>query len=146
METNTLAAVQSDEELNKLAGGKVLLQASYSFMNPQSINGPFGTLEVTYLQDTSGVTAVGTVNIQTLFGLGTNTKLYYNGPVVSNGSTGYTNVSTEGRGVMNAWPNPPQPVNTRVIFSLAPTFKTGTLTVEGFLTGFTLTPTSVQQG
>lgn len=146
METNMVTAIQSDEELNKLASGKVLVVAKYSFMNPTSINGPFGTLEVTYLEDATGVTALGNVEIQTLFGVGSYTKLYYNGPVVSNGSTGYTNVNTEGRGLMNTFPNPPQPVNTRVIFSLAPTFKTGTLTVEGFLTGFTLTPTSIQQG
>ena len=47
MTTDTVTAVQSNEYLAKLADGKVLLQAKYSFQNPYSINGPFGTLNVT---------------------------------------------------------------------------------------------------
>ena len=146
METTHATAVQSHEDVLNLAAGKVVLQASYSFMNPYSINGPFGTLEVTYLEDASGLSAIGTVKIQTLFGMGSLTTLQYNGPVTSNGSTGYTSVDTQGKGVMNAWPNPPQPITAEVAFDLAPTFKSGTLSVEGFFEGYTLTPTSVQHG
>lgn len=146
METTQSTAVQSHADVTKLASGKVVLQATYSFMNPYSINGPFGTLDVTYLQDASGLSAIGTVKIQTLFGMGSLTSLQYNGPVTANGSTGYTSVSAEGKGVMNAWPNPPQAITAEVAFSLSPTFESGTLSVEGFFEGYALTPTSVNRG
>jgi hypothetical protein len=146
MTTDNATAVQSNEELAKLADGKVLLQAKYSFQNPYSINGPFGTLNVTLLEESTGQSAIGTVTIQTLFGMGTETTLQYSGPSSFNPSTGYTSVQAIGKGTMNAWPNPPQPVTAKMNFTLAPGFKSGTLTVDGFLQGYALTATSVQIG
>ncbi len=86
--TDNSTAVQSNEELAKLADGTVALQAKYSFQNPYSINGPFGTLNVTLLNEPAGQSAIGQVTIQTLFGLGTETTLQYNGPSAFNPSTG----------------------------------------------------------
>lgn len=146
MITDNATAVQSNEELEKLANGNILLQAKYSFQNPYSINGPFGTLDVTLIEDQSGQGAIGTVMIQTLFGMGTETNLQYRGKSEFNPSTGYTSVKGVGRGVMNAWPNPPRPIVTELNFELAPGFEKGTLTVEGFFQGFALTATSVQIG
>lgn len=146
MTTENATAVQSNEELTKLATGKVIVQAKYSFQNPYSINGPFGTLGVTILDEPREQSAIGTVIIQTLFGMGTETTLQYNGISEFNPSTGYTTVKAIGKGIMNAWPNPPVPVTANIDIELAPGFKSGTLTVEGFLQGYTLTATSVQMG
>lgn len=146
MTTDNATAVQSHEELVKLADGKILVQAKYSFQNPYSINGPFGTLNVTLTEDSSGQSAIGSVTIQTLFGMGTETTLQYSGAANFNPSTGYTNVTAVGKGVMHAWPNPDRPVTAKMNFELAPGFKSGTLTVEGFLQGYTLTATSIQIG
>ncbi|MNE10950.1 hypothetical protein D3C87_32740 [compost metagenome] len=146
MITDNATAVQSNEELAKLADGKVVVVARYSFQNPYSINGPFGSLEVTLLEEPAGQTAVGKVTIQTLFGMGTETNLQYSGPSDFNPSTGYTSVKAIGKGTMNAWPNPPKPITTEVSFTLAPGFKSGTLSVDGFFQGFALTATLVQIG
>lgn len=142
--TTGTTAVQSHEDVINLASGTVVLQAKYSFANPYSINGPFGTLEVTLTEDASGMSAFGKVTIQTLFGMGTETVLQYNGPATFNGSTGYTSVSTQGKGIMYAWPNPPKPINTEIAFTLAPTFKSGNLSVEGFFEDYTLVPVTTQ--
>lgn len=144
MITEKMAVVQSDEELAKLADGKISLQAKYSFQNPYSINGPFGTLNVTLMEEPTGQSAIGTVTIQTLFGMGSETILHYNGAADFNGSSGYTSVKTIGKGTMHAWPNPPKPVTTGIQFALAPGFKSGTLTVDGFFQGFELTAISIQ--
>lgn len=146
MTTENATGVQSHEDVINLANGTVLLQAKYSFQNPYSINGPFGTLSVTLMEDASGQSAIGEVVIQTLFGMGTLTTLQYNGPATVNGSTGYTSVTAVGKGVMHAWPNPDKPVTAKINFSLAPTFKSGTLTVEGFLDEYALTATSIVRG
>jgi hypothetical protein len=146
MTTENATAVQSHEELTTLAAGTVIVQAKYSFQNPYSINGPFGTLQVTILDEPTGQSAVGNVVIQTLFGMGSETNLQYNGTSVFNPSTGYTTVNAVGKGVMNAWPNPPVPVTAKIEFTLAPGFKSGTLNVEGFLQGYALTATSIQMG
>lgn len=144
MITENLAVVQSDEELAKLADGKILLQAKYSFQNPYSINGPFGTLNVTLMEESNGQSAVGIITIQTLFGMGSETILQYSGNAEFNGSTGYTSVKTTGKGTMHAWPNPPKPITTGIQFALSPGFKSGTLSVDGFFQGFELTAISIQ--
>ncbi|MES2554714.1 MAG: hypothetical protein V4604_01110 [Bacteroidota bacterium] len=146
MTTDNATAVQSHEDVTKLADGKVLVQAKYSFQNPYSINGPFGTLNVTLTEDASGQGVIGNVTIQTLFGMGTETTLQYNGTAVFNPSTGYTNANAVGKGVMHAWPNPDRPVTAKMNFELAPGFKSGTLTVDGFLQDYALTATSIQIG
>lgn len=146
MLTDNATAVQSNEDVAKLADGKILLEAKYSFQNPYSINGPFGTLNVNLLEEPAGQSAVGAVLIQTLFGMGTETNLQYNGTSTFNPSTGYTTVNAVGKGIMRAWPNPPKPVTANIEFTLAPGFKSGVLTVEGFLQGYELTATSVQIG
>lgn len=144
MITENTTVIQSDEELAKLADGKILLQAKYSFQNPYSINGPFGTLNVTLMEETAGQGAVGQVTIQTLFGMGTETTLQYDGTSEFNSSTGYTSVKAIGKGTMHAWPNPPRPITTGIQFTLTPGFKSGSLTVEGFFQGFELTAISIQ--
>lgn len=145
MSTTAATSVQSHEEVTQLASGNVVLQAKYGFANPYSINGPFGTLEVTITEDAAGMTAFGKVTIQTLYGMGTETTFQYSGPATFNGSTGYTSVSTQGKGIMYAWPNPPKPITAEIAFDLAPTFKSGTLSVEGFFEGYALTPTASTQ-
>lgn len=145
MTTTAATNVQSHDDVTQLATGKIILQAKYGFANPYSINGPFGTLEVTLLEDASGTSAIGKVTIQTLYGMGSETNLQYDGPATSNGSTGYTSVSALGKGTMSAWPNPPKAITAEIAFDLAPTFKTGTLSVEGFFEGYTLTPTASSQ-
>jgi hypothetical protein len=146
MSTENATAVQSHEAVTKLANGKVLVEAKYSFQNPYSINGPFGTLQVTLMEDASGQSAIGEVVIHTLFGMGSETTLQYDAPATVNGSTGYTSVKAIAKGIMRAWPDKPRAITTAMNFDLAPGFKSGTLTVDGFLQGYTLTATSVQIG
>lgn len=139
MITEKAAAVQSNEELAKLADGQVVLQAEYSFMNPYSINGPFGTLNVTLTDESTGQGAIGQISIQTLFGMGTKTSLQFNSTSNFNPSTGYTTVNAVGKGTITAWPDPPKPITANINLALAPGFKAGTLTVEGFFQDYALT-------
>lgn len=145
MITDNATAVQSNEELAKLAEGKVLVVAKYSFQNPFSINGPFGTLDVTISVDSTGQTAVGKVAIQTLFGMGTETNLQYDGTAIVSG-TGSTSVKTLGKGTITAWPDPPKPIAAEISFTLASGYESGTISVSGFFDGFALMPISVQAG
>ncbi len=144
MITDNATAVQSNEDLAKLAEGTVLLVAKYSFQNPFSINGPFGTLEVTISEDSTGQTAVGKVAIQTLFGMGTETNLQYDGSATVN--SGVTFVKTLGKGTITAFPDPPKPIAAEISFSLASGYESGTISVSGFFDGFALMPISVQIG
>lgn len=144
MITDNATAVQSNEDLAKLANGTVLVVAKYSFQNPYSINGPFGTLEVTISEDSTGQTAVGKVTIQTLFGMGTETNLQYDGSAKVN--SGITFVKTLGKGTITAWPDPPKPIAAEISFSLAAGYESGAISVSGFFDGFALMPISVQNG
>lgn len=139
--------VQSHDEVTQLAAGTISLQATYSFQNPYSINGPFGSIDLTITSTPSGLEAAfGDLTIQTLFGVGTLTKLHYTGTASFNGSTGYTTVKAEGIGTINSYPDHPKPVKAAIQLSLAPGFQSGTITVQGFLSGFALTPTSLRIG
>lgn len=144
MSTATSSAVQSHENLTELATGTIEMKARYSFQNPNSINGPFGTLDVTLINEAGVQAAFGTVTINTLFGMGSETHLVYAAPSHFNPSTGYTNVSAEGKGTITIWPNPAKAISAEIDYALAPGFKSGTLSVEGFFEGFTLTPVSIQ--
>jgi hypothetical protein len=151
MDQQPATSVQSHEEVTQLAVGHVLLEATYSFMNPYSINGPFGTLQLTITapppsSNPGPTVAFGTVTIQTIFGLGSTTKLQYNGTSSFNGSTGYTTVTAQGVGTMNSFPDHAKPVQAAIQLAIQPGYKSGTITVEGFLSGFTLTATSLQIG
>ncbi|MNU83557.1 hypothetical protein D3C71_732590 [compost metagenome] len=146
MITDNATAVQSNEELAKLADGNVLVQAKYSFQNPFSINGPFGTLDVTISEDSTGQTAVGKVAIQTLFGMGTETNMQYDGSAVVNSATGSTSVKTLGKGTITAWPDAPKPIAAEISFTLASGYESGTISVSGFFDGFALMPISVHVG
>ena len=144
MITDNATAVQSNEDLAKLADGTVLVVAKYSFQNPYSINGPFGTLEVTISENSTGQTAVGKVAIQTLFGMGTETNLQYDGAATVN--SGVTFVNTLGKGTITAFPDPPKPIAAEISFTLASGYESGSISVSGFFDGFALMPISVQIG
>jgi hypothetical protein len=146
MSTNAVTSIQSHEDVVKLGNGTVALEAKYSFNNPYSINGPFGTVDVTLLDEPELQSAVGTVNIQTLYGMGSLTTLHYTGTTAYDGSTGITTIIALGKGTMSAWPNPKKAVTAKIKMTLSPGFGSGTLTVEGFLQDYTLTATSVQVG
>jgi hypothetical protein len=143
MEKGTLNAVQSHDDVVALAAGELLLQGKYSFYNPESINGPFGGLEVALVAEAADQEAYGSVTIQTLFGLGSETKLQYSGKATFDGSTGYATVRAMGRGILMAFPDPPRPVAAEIEFTLAPTRDSGTITVQGFLQALPLAATSL---
>ncbi|MFC5045589.1 hypothetical protein ACFSTE_18730 [Aquimarina hainanensis] len=54
----------------------VEIEAGYSFYNPSSVNGPFGKFDLQIFSDN---TVSGTMDIQTIWGLGTTTKLQLSG-------------------------------------------------------------------
>jgi hypothetical protein len=144
MATATSSAIQSHDNLTELVTGTIQMKARYSFQNPNSINGPFGTLDVVLINEGGVQTAFGTVNIQTLFEMGSETHLVYAAPSHFNPSTGYTTVSAEGKGTITIWPNQAKAISAEINISLAPGFKSGTLSVEGFFEDYTLTPVSIQ--
>ncbi|WP_300660126.1 hypothetical protein, partial [Fluviicola sp.] len=107
-------------------------------------NGPFGTLDVIISEDATGQTAVGNAAIQTLFGMGTETKLQYDGAAQVN--SGITSVKTLGKGTITAWPDPPKPIAAEISFTLASGYESGTISVSGFFDGFALMPIAVHIG
>jgi len=136
--------VKSNQELEKLASGEVGIIAKYAFQNPYSINGPFGTLELTLSGNNSDKeVAVGEIEINTLWGLGSYTNLKFTGTGNFNGSTGYTGIQANSIGTITIRPNAPKPIKAKVNISLKPGFQEGTLSVEGFFSDFTIKATFV---
>ncbi|MGG8495640.1 hypothetical protein ACQY1Q_04430 [Tenacibaculum sp. TC6] len=137
--------IESNQELEKLASGTVSIIAKYAFQNPYSINGPFGTLELTITEDSSSVTknAFGDIVINTLWGLGSYTNLKFTGPAKFNGSTGYTSIEADSKGTITVRPNPPKSIEAKVSITLQPGFQEGTLSVEGFFSDFAIKATYV---
>ncbi|WP_428742957.1 hypothetical protein [Tenacibaculum sp.] len=136
--------IESNQELEKLASGEVGIIAKYAFQNPYSINGPFGTLELSLSgNNTNKETAVGQIEINTLWGLGSYTNLKFTGIGVFNGSTGYTNIQANSSGAITVRPNPPKHIEAKVSISLKPGFQEGTLSVEGFFSDFAIKATFV---
>ena len=144
MTPDTSTFVQSHDDVLNLADGEVLLQAKYSYST--TINGPFGTVLFTLVESSSGQHAFGTVVIQTIFAAGSETTLQYEGPATFNGSTGYTSIVAEGKGVISGLRTPLKPVKAKISIDLAPGFKTGTLGVEGYFDGMPITATSLTTG
>lgn len=143
MASSSTAAVQSNDDLARLATGNIGVIAEYAFSNPYSINGPFGTLKLTLSAGAGQETAVGTVVINTLWGLGTVTNLSFNGPADFNGSTGYTTISAEGHGTITIRPNPPKYITAQIDISLQSGFEEGVLSVEGFFTDYPIKATAI---
>ena len=85
----------------------------FSFSNPDSINGPFGTLQLE-LPSTSGDVS-GEVTIDTLFGLGTETKLDTTGTCDDNQDL---ICKMEGKGYLTSIGNPPKPVTMAMTLDL----------------------------
>lgn len=134
---NTL--IQSNEDLEKLTSGNVLIIADYSFANPYSINGPLGTLNITLTNDD----AFGEIEITTLYGLGTKTTLNFQGSTEFNPSTGYTTIHAIAKGVTYIPFDKPKSIKTEVSISLNPGFKEGTMSVKGFFNDYKLTLTKI---
>lgn len=86
---------------------------------------------------------MGTVVINTLWGLGTVTNLSFNGPASFNGSTGYTTINAQGHGTITVRPDPPKYITAQITISLQPGFESGTLSVEGFFTDYAIQATAV---
>jgi len=143
METTPTTALRSDADLSNLATSNIGVIAEYAFSNPDSINGPFGTMRITLSSGAAQETATGEININTLWGLGTVTNLSFNGTAGFNGSTGYTTVNADSHGTITVRPNPPRYITAKVSISLQPGFQQGTLSVEGFFTGFTIKATAI---
>lgn len=135
-----MKTVKSNTELEALSSQNLELQADYTFHNPASINGPFGTFMLV-LGDSE--TASGTMQINTLFGLGTVTNLTYQGKATSNGSTGYTTIQAKGSGYMVIRPNQRRHVNVDIEMSLKPGFQEGTVNVSGFFTDLPCQATAI---
>ena len=136
--------VESNQELEKLTTGEVGIIAKYAFQNPYSINGPFGTLELTLSNNgTSKEIAVGQIDINTLWGLGSYTNLKFKGVGTFNASTGYTTILAESSGSITIRPNPPKHIEAKVKILLRPGFQEGTLSVEGFFSDFAIKATFV---
>ncbi|WP_299122179.1 hypothetical protein [uncultured Tenacibaculum sp.] len=145
MSTTIQSAVNSNTELEKLSNGDIGIIAEYAFQNPYSINGPFGTMELTLSSDhASGENiAIGSIKINTLWGLGSSTNLHFDSVDKFNGSTGYTSINTEAKGSITVRPNPPKLIRAKVIISLEPGFHQGTISIEGFFSDFQIKATSI---
>lgn len=142
--TTEKTAIESNQELEKLASGDVKIIAKYAFQNPYSINGPFGTLNLTLSGSSSNQEiATGTIEINTLWGLGSYTNLTFNGSGNFNPSTGYTSIQGNGAGSITVRPNTPHHIEAKVTIELKPGFQEGTLSVEGFFDNFDIKATSV---
>lgn len=138
--------VNLHENIVALAKGKVLFQGEYTFSTADSINAASGSFTILISDKIGGTeTASGEMNIRTLWGLGTSTKLNYQGKADFNGSTGYTTVKGEGQGIMIYDFNQKRVIKASILISLAPGFKTGTLTVEGFGQDMICTLANVQE-
>lgn len=137
--------VSSNTGLEKLSNSEIQLIAEYSFQNPNSINGPFGSMLLTLSKnsDSNQNIAVGKIKINTLFGLGSTTILNYQSKSTFNPSTGYTNINTEGKGTISILPNPSKYIEAEITILLEPGLKNGTLSVEGFFSNFKVKATSV---
>ncbi|CAL2101911.1 conserved protein of unknown function [Tenacibaculum sp. 190130A14a] len=132
--------VNSNKELEQLSSGAIQIIAEYAFQNPDSINGPFGTLKLTLSEDN----AIGEIKISTLWVMGSTTLLNFNGPSHFNPSTGYTTINAASKGTISIVPNPPKPISAEVSITLNPGLKEGELTVEGFFSNFKIKATHIQ--
>ena len=137
-----MSTVSSNNQLESLNTSEIGVTAQYAFHNPDSVNGPFGTMDLTISADGD---ASGTVQINTLFGLGSVTNLTFTGTADFNGSTGYTTIDTVGHGTIIVRPNPPRHISAAIAISLEPGFQRGTMSVEGFFTNFTIIATSINR-
>lgn len=146
MSTTIEKVVDSNKDLEKLAKGDISFIAEYAFQNPYSINGPFGNMKLTLSNDDSSTNnvAIGTIKINTLWGLGSTTILNFQSTDNFNGSTGYTTIEAESKGTITVRPNPPKLIKAKVNISLKPGFQEGTLSVEGFFNEFEIKATDVQ--
>lgn len=145
MSTIIPQVIDSNNELEKLSTGDIGIIAEYAFQNPYSINGPFGTMKLTLSNDTvsNENIAIGTIKINTLWGLGSTTNLHFESTDDFNGSTGYTSINAESKGTITIRPNPPKLIRAKVNISLEPGFQEGTLSVEGFFQDFQVKATYV---
>ena len=124
-----MSKITSVKDLNALADGLVDFFGSFAFHNPDSINGPFGTFNLTI----AGDKAFGTVNINTLFEIGAKCNLAYTGTATADGSTGYINVVAAGTGTIESGLDTDKRAFTSEIkIALAPDRSTGTITVVKF--------------
>lgn len=144
MNTAEKTAINSNGELEGLATGNVGVIVEYAFQNPDSINGPFGTMEIVIKENGGSESASGEIKINTLWGLGSVTDLKFNGTAEFNPSTGYTTVVARGQGTITVRPNPPRYIAADIKASLEPGFHEGTLSVQGFFQNFTIKATSIK--
>jgi hypothetical protein len=137
--------ITSKSEIEGLMGGTLAFSAAYAFNNPESINGPFGTILLElYVDDaTQKEMCLGEIKINTLWGLGTITDLHFTGPVTFNGSTGYSTLTANAFGSFAMLPDLPQYVSTKLNITLKPGVKEGSLTVDGFLENFPIKVTKI---
>ncbi len=122
-----MKAINSQEALLALTKGQNVLWAEYTFNNPESINGPFGSFTLIIIEESGQYYSSGEMNIRTLFGLGSSTTLYFTGTADFNGSTGITTVNANGYGIVSIPLQGDYPVIEEVEIQLNPGFKTGTV-------------------
>lgn len=128
-------SINSNSDLAKLTTTDIVIDCKYSFSNPDSINGPFGTVDI--IISDSGM-ASGVLNIQTLFGMGSFTILHFANRLRYNGSTGYSSIQAQGTGTIVVRPNPARHITEEISISLAPDYENGTISVTGFFSDFKL--------
>jgi hypothetical protein len=144
MPTENPTTGESHHEIYDLADGDIIVQAKYGYHNPMNVNGPLGSVELILIEVASGKSALGEIVIQSLYGAGVKTKLQFDGLLSVNESTGLVNVTATGKGLMLAFQTKPQVVNATLLIELNPGYESGTVHVDGLLSGYALTATSVQ--
>lgn len=102
------------------APGEPVTVKCFSFYNPESINGPFGTFQL-WIESTD---VAGRMTIQVLFGLGATTTLNLTG---TRAGTDPIVCTMEGEGVVNALGQPMLSVDQALSVSFASDWSTGEL-------------------
>jgi hypothetical protein len=126
-----------------MAEERILLNAKYAFTNLSDLNEPFGTLElIVKTSSTTANVAEGSVYLQV--GLATNTTLAFVGPAIPTENTKYITVQAKSHGILNSFPDQPQPLKTTINLFFETDYKTGFISVEGFFADYGLTLISMK--
>jgi hypothetical protein len=148
MATKNTTTSLSLEQLLKQPNGKIILQCEYSFHNPDSANGPLGTIQVTIVEEEPGtLRAFGLVAIQFLYDNSMqHFTLNYDGFAydLNAGSNGALSIVTPGSGVYTPPSGKPVHITTDLYIVLEkPGFQSGMLSAGSDIADFQLSPVSV---